>query len=211
MDKVSSSECLKLDSQTEVFDKEGGGKDLFSPAMVPLNCDTPIIDNNSKEPETEPWTIDITELTEEELRTYFHVFRGPPSHRGGKSDESKAKESATKESKDERKRYIGECQYCLKVDEHPTEICSYRYKVPEDAIVGERCVVACRVCGCLFRDSRCADCGTSLGCAILKECLICRKEGEHFTFECPKCNRNNGFTCDPYTGCFSVEIFPLEG
>ncbi|CAL9015457.1 unnamed protein product [Prunus brigantina] len=186
MDNVSSSECLKLDSQTEVFDKEGCGKDLFSPAMVPLNCDTTIIDNNVKEPETKPWTMSLEELTEEELCTYFHVWPGPPSHRG-------------------------ECQYCLKVDDHPTQICSYRCKVPEDAIVGERCVVVCRVCGCLFRDSRCVDCDMSLGRAILKECSICGKEGEHLSFECPKRNRNNGFTCDPYTGYFSVEIFPLEG
>ncbi|CAB4306461.1 unnamed protein product [Prunus armeniaca] len=198
MDNVSSSECLKLNSQTEVLDKEGCGKDLFSLAMVHLNCDTTIIDNNAKEPETEPWTINLAELTEEELRIYFHVFPGPPSHRVIASSLLPP-------------NLLGECQYCLKVDEHPTQICSYRYKVPEDAIVGERCVVACRVCGCLFRDSRCANCGTSLGRAILKECSICGKEGEHLSFECPKHNRNNGFTCDPYTGYFSVGIFPLEG
>ncbi|CAL8992453.1 unnamed protein product [Prunus brigantina] len=43
MDHVTSSECLKLDSQSEVLNKDGGGKDLFSQVMVPLNCNTPII------------------------------------------------------------------------------------------------------------------------------------------------------------------------
>ncbi|CAL2252184.1 unnamed protein product [Prunus armeniaca] len=43
MDLVSSLECLKLDCQSEVLHKDGGGKDLLSPDTVPLNCDTPII------------------------------------------------------------------------------------------------------------------------------------------------------------------------
>ncbi|PQQ14014.1 uncharacterized protein Pyn_39452 [Prunus yedoensis var. nudiflora] len=171
MDSVSSLEWLKLDSQSEEPDKDGGGKDLFSPATIPLNCNTPII--------------------------------------GSKSDELESKESETEESEDEG-CFIGECKYCLKVNKHPTNQCSYEYKVPKDAIVGESCVVACLVCGCLFRDSRCADCGTSLGRAFLKDCSICGKEGEHLEFECPERDANCGFTYDPYTGSFSVEIRPLK-
>ncbi|PQQ14011.1 uncharacterized protein Pyn_39449 [Prunus yedoensis var. nudiflora] len=61
-----------------------------------------------------------------------------------------------------------------------------------------------------FSGARCADCGTSLGRAFLKDCSICGKEGEHLEFECPERDANCGFTYDPYTGSFSVEIRPLK-
>ncbi|XP_020418331.1 uncharacterized protein LOC109948897 isoform X2 [Prunus persica] len=53
MDNVSSLECLKLDSQSEVLYKDGGGKDLLSPAMVPINCDTPITGSEADESEAD--------------------------------------------------------------------------------------------------------------------------------------------------------------
>ncbi|CAL8999429.1 unnamed protein product [Prunus brigantina] len=170
MDNVSCMEALKLDSQSEVIHKDGGGKDLFSPTMIPLN--TPTIGIKPEESESE-------------------------------DDE----ESETEESEDEE---IGQCEYCLKVGDHYTPLCSYVYEVPEDAIVGESCVVTCLVCGCLFRDSRCANCGISLGRARIKYCSICEKQGEHLPFECPKRDRNSGFTYNPYNGSFSVKIHPLK-
>ncbi|CAB4313160.1 unnamed protein product [Prunus armeniaca] len=96
------------------------------------------------------------------------------------------------------------------VGDHYTPLCSYVYEVLEDAIVGESCVVTCLVCGCLFRDSRCANCGISLGRARIKYCSICEKRGEHLPFECPKRDRNSGFTYNPYNGSFSVKIHPLK-
>ncbi|KAL6276024.1 hypothetical protein ACE6H2_019625 [Prunus campanulata] len=122
-------------------------------------------------------------------------------------EESEDEESETEESDDEE---IGECKYCLKVDDHYTQLCPYIYEVPENAIVGESCAVTCLVCGCLFRDSRCANCGISLGRARIKYCSICEKRGEHLPFECPKRDRNSGFTYNPYNGSFSVKIHPLK-
>ncbi|CAB4282640.1 unnamed protein product [Prunus armeniaca] len=126
---------------------------------------------------------------------------------GSKLEKSQPEESEDEESDDEE---IGECEYCLKVGDHYTPLCSYVYEVPEDAIVGESCVVTCLVCGCLFRDSRCANCGISLGCARIKYCSIYEKRGEHLPFECPKRDRNSGFTYNPYNGSFSVKIHPLK-
>ncbi|KAL6278484.1 hypothetical protein ACE6H2_022085 [Prunus campanulata] len=216
MDNVSSLECLKLDSQSEVLNKDFNGKDLFSPAMVPLNCDTPIIDSTAEELET-------TEPTEEELIAYFYEgsnLRLPDSI-GSKIEESDDEElefwkSEIEESEDEIPKdgeSYGECKYCLKVDKHPTYLCSYKYRVPKNAVVGDSCVVECLVCGCLFRDSCCASCGLSIGRALLKDCTICGKQEEHLNHECPEREvkrKDCSFTYDPYTGSFSVEIRPLK-
>ncbi|CAB4276017.1 unnamed protein product [Prunus armeniaca] len=116
-------------------------------------------------------------------------------HDESENDESENFESETDESEDEE---IGECKYCLKVGDHHTELCSYIDEVPENAIVGESCVVTCLVCGCFFRDSRCANCGITLGHALFKDCLICGKRGEHMEFECPELEPNPDFSFDPY-------------
>ncbi|XP_021830821.1 uncharacterized protein LOC110770899 [Prunus avium] len=191
--------------------------------MAPLNCDTSIINSKAEELKTEPET---TKLTKEEIlkelhsNSYFYLFQGPPSPKGSNTEEpqpeepqpaeseiaeSKTAESETEESEDEE---IGECKYCLKVDDHHTELCSYIDEVPENAIVGESCVVTCLVCGCFFRDSRCANCGITLGRALLKDCFICGKRGEHMEFECPELEPNSDFTFDPYSRSFMVDICP---
>ncbi|CAB4276019.1 unnamed protein product [Prunus armeniaca] len=121
------------------------------------------------------------------------------------NDESENYESETDESEDEE---IGECKYCLKVGDHHTELCSYIDEVPENAIVGESCVVTCLICGCFFRGSRCANCGLTLGRALFKGCLICGKKGEHMEFECPKFKLNPNVTFDPYSHSFMVDIRP---
>ncbi|PQP96125.1 uncharacterized protein Pyn_37879 [Prunus yedoensis var. nudiflora] len=129
-----------------------------------------------------------------------------------KYEESEDWKFEVEESDDEKSKdgkSYGECKYCLKVDKHPTQLYSYRYRVPKKAIVGESCVVACLVCGCVFRDSSCADCGLSVGRALLKHCTICGKREEHLNHECPE-RKDSGFTYDPYTGSFSVEIRPLK-
>ncbi|XP_021805601.1 uncharacterized protein LOC110749739 [Prunus avium] len=81
--------------------KDGGGKDLFSPATIPLNCNTPIIDRETEEQKTKSESTKLSDLTEEEIRTYFYLFEGPRSPTGSKSDESESKESETEESEDE--------------------------------------------------------------------------------------------------------------
>ncbi|XP_021821252.1 TNF receptor-associated factor family protein DDB_G0290931-like [Prunus avium] len=201
--------------------------------MVPLNCDTPIIDSKAEEPGT-------TEPTEEELIAYFYEGTNlrHPSSIGSKAEQSEDEESEdddeesmdwksedeesegwkseVEESEDEKSmdgKSYGECKYCLKVDKHPTQLCSYRYQVPKNAIVGDSCVVACLVCGCLFRDSCCADCGLSIGYAILKDCTICGNQEEHLNHECPEREEKRkdcSFTYDPYTGSFSVKIRPSK-
>ncbi|XP_034213901.1 uncharacterized protein LOC117626342 isoform X1 [Prunus dulcis] len=182
--------------------------------MAPLNCNTSIIDRKAEESKTEPET---TKLTKEELlkelhsNYYFYLFQGPyipkeskpkesqpkeeSEHEESENEESENYESETDESEDEE---IGECKYCLKVGDHHTELCSYIDEVPENAIVGESCVVTCLVCGCFFRDSRCANCGITLGRALFKDCLICGKRGEHMEFECPELEPNPDFSFDPY-------------
>ncbi|CAB4293826.1 unnamed protein product [Prunus armeniaca] len=171
---VTSLECLKLDFQSEVLDKDGGRKELFSPVMVPSNCNTPIIGSKDEEPKTE-------ELMDDELET--------------------------EELMDE----IGECKYCLKVDKHYMQLCPYRYHLPKNATLGRGVEVTCKICGCLFRGSCCASCGLSEGQAILKDCSICGEQGEHWPSTCPSREGRHipsAFTCDDYTGYFSVNICP---
>ncbi|CAL9015814.1 unnamed protein product, partial [Prunus brigantina] len=54
-----------------------------------------------------------------------------------------------------------------------------------------------------------AKCGICLGRAILKDCSICRKLGEHMTSDCLSHERKYYpyvvFNGDPYTGAFSFE------
>ncbi|CAL8989703.1 unnamed protein product [Prunus brigantina] len=117
-----------------------------------------------------------------------------------KTDESEADDSEADESDSEK--LIGrECQFCLKVGDHFSQTCSYRYHVPKNAIVGKRCVVVCNLCGCLFRDSCCGVCGQSDGCAILMNCLHCGKIGEHLMSMCPsREGKPSCFSLDPCTG-----------
>ncbi|CAL8125114.1 unnamed protein product [Prunus armeniaca] len=37
--------------------------------------------------------------------------------------------------------FICECRYCLKVDDHITQLCPYKYDVPKNAILGKGCSV----------------------------------------------------------------------
>ncbi|XP_021825878.1 uncharacterized protein LOC110766803 isoform X2 [Prunus avium] len=71
MDNVSSLECLKFDSQSEVLYKDGGGKDLLSPTMVPINFDTPITGSKVEIPKD-------GKLTYEECLTFSSFLWGPP-------------------------------------------------------------------------------------------------------------------------------------
>ncbi|XP_021834299.1 uncharacterized protein LOC110774078 isoform X1 [Prunus avium] len=198
MDHVSSLECLKLDSQSEVLDKDVGVKDLLSPDTVPLNCDTPVIDTMAEERK-------VAKQCFEELSTYFKLHWTPPPNPffGIKADAPKDKSS------------IGECLYCLKVGDHISDSCPYKSDVPMNAIVSSACVIFCKVCGCRFRGSCCAKCGPSQGRAELKRCSICRKEGEHMTYDCPSREKKYYpsivFNGDPYTGAFSFEYAPLKG
>ncbi|XP_008245794.1 PREDICTED: uncharacterized protein LOC103343943 [Prunus mume] len=204
---VTSLECLmKLDSQSEVLDKDGGRKDLFSPVMVPSNCNTPIIDNKVEEPKTT--------ILDEDLETYFSLHWGPPSptRTGSKDEEPKIEELMDEELEtEELMDEIGECKYCLKVGKHYTVLCPYRYHLPKNATLGRGVEVTCKICGCLFRGSCCASCGLSEGQAILKDCSICGKQGEHWPSTCPSREGRHipsAFTCDDYTGYFSVNICP---
>ncbi|KAL6293762.1 hypothetical protein ACE6H2_001904 [Prunus campanulata] len=213
---VTSLECLKLDSQSEVLDKYGGGKDLFSPVMVPSNYNTPIIDSKVEEPKTT--------ILDEDLETYFSLHWGPPSPRGSKDEEPKTEELMDEEPKteeltaeepttEELMAEIGECKYCLKVGKHYTPLCPYRYHLPKNATLGSGCEVICKICGCLFRGSCCASCGRSEGQAILKDCSICGKQGEHWPSTCPSREGRHipsPFTCDDYTGYFFVNICPTK-
>ncbi|CAL9015472.1 unnamed protein product [Prunus brigantina] len=108
------------------------------------------------------------------------------------NDESEIDESETDESEtDESENLIGhECEYCLKVGDHFTILCPYRYHVPKNAIVSERCVVLCNCCGCHFKDSYCSSCGGSNGCAVIMNCLHCGNYGEHMTYMCPSHERS---------------------
>ncbi|CAL9015817.1 unnamed protein product [Prunus brigantina] len=186
---VSSLECLKLDFHSKVLLKDGGRKDLVSPDTVPLNCDTPILDSKPEERKA------AKQCLEKPSPPPNDIF-------GRKVDEPKDKSS------------IGECLYCLKMGDHISFFCPYKYDVPKNAIVGSGCVVNCKICGCRFRGSRCANCGSSQGCAILMSCSICEKEGEHMSYECPSREKKYYpsvvFKCDPYTGGFSFEYAPLK-
>ncbi|XP_016648507.1 PREDICTED: uncharacterized protein LOC103325097 [Prunus mume] len=189
MDLFSYLECLKLDSQSEVLHKDGGGKDLLSPDTVPLNCNTRIIGSKVEEQKA------AKQCLEKPSPPPNDIF-------GRKVDEPEDKSS------------IGECLYCLKVGDHISHFCPYKSNVPENAVVGSGCVVNCKVCGCRFRGSCCAKCGISLGRAILKNCSICEKVGEHMNYECPSREKKYYpsvvFKCDPYTGGFSFEYAPLK-
>ncbi|CAL2252185.1 unnamed protein product [Prunus armeniaca] len=197
MDHISSLECLKLDSQSEVLDKDAGVKDLLSPDTIPLNCDTPVIDSEAEERRAMKQCL-------EDLSTYFQLDWTPPPNPffGIKADSPVDKSS------------IGECLYCLKVGDHNSNSCPYQSDVPKDAIVGSGCVVNCKICGCRFRGSYCAKCRISEGCAILKSCSICNKEGEHMSYECPSGEKKYYpsvvFKGDPYTGSFSFGYAPLK-
>ncbi|CAB4306472.1 unnamed protein product [Prunus armeniaca] len=174
MDHVSSLECLKLDSQSEALDKDGGEKDLFSPTMVPLDCDTPIIGSKADE----------SELEEPEDEEFLSNESEAEELIGSKAVEYDSVELEVDEL--EPRKLIGhECEYCLKVGDHFTQLCPYKYYVPKNAIVSTRCVVLCNRCGCHFRDSCCSNCGRSDGCAVLMDCLNCGKKGEHMTYMCP--------------------------
>ncbi|KAL6282600.1 hypothetical protein ACE6H2_013529 [Prunus campanulata] len=191
MDHVSSLECQKLDFHWKVLPKNRGGKDLLSTDMVPLNCDTPILDSKAEERKAAKQCFEKPSTTP------------PPNDPfGRKVDEPKDKSS------------IGECLYCLKVGDHISHSCPYKSDVPKNAIVGSGCVVNCKLCGCRFRGSCCAKCGSSLGLAILKDCSICEKIGEHMSYECPSREKKYYpsvvFKGDPYTGGFSFEYAPLK-
>ncbi|CAB4306793.1 unnamed protein product [Prunus armeniaca] len=195
MDLFSSLECLKLDSQSEVPHKDGDGKDLLSPDTVPLNCDTPIIGSKAEEQKAAKQCL-------EKPSTLFALDPSSNPIFGRKVDEPKDKSS------------IGECLYCLKVGDHISHSCPYKSDVPKNAIVGSGCVVNCKICGCRFRGSCCARCGSCQGRAILKSCSVCETKGEHMSYECPSREKKYYpsvvFKCDPYTGDFSFEYAPLK-
>ncbi|CAL8992471.1 unnamed protein product [Prunus brigantina] len=103
---------------------------------------------------------------------------------------------------------IDGCKYCLKVGKHYTPLCPYRYHVPKNATLSSGVEVICKICGCFFRGS---CCGRSEGQAILKDCSICGKQGEHWPSTCPSREGRHipsAFTCDDYTGYFSINICP---
>ncbi|VVA40005.1 PREDICTED: LOC110753416 isoform [Prunus dulcis] len=181
MDNVSSLVCLKLESESEVLDKDNGGKDLFSRAVVPLNCDTPIIwskheelcHEETEDEESEDDESETEESNDEEI--------------GSKTEESEFEDSEDEEQTKEKLRiFIGKCKYCLHVGEHISQLCPYKNDAPKNTTLGEGCMVVCSICCCLLRDSCCADCDLSIGCAILKDCPICGKQGEHLSLICSK-------------------------
>ncbi|ONI10940.1 hypothetical protein PRUPE_4G077500 [Prunus persica] len=195
MDLVSSLECLKLDSQSEVLHKDGGGKDLLSPDMVSLNCDTPIIGSKAEEQKAAKQCL-------EKPSTSFKLHWNPSTIPifGIKADAPKDKSS------------IGECLYCLKVGDHISRLCPYKSDVPKNAIVGSGCAVLCKVCGCRFKGSCCAECGITQGRAIFMNCSLCEKQGEHMNYECPTLKKKHypSFcNCDPYMG-LTVPSFSFQ-
>ncbi|CAL2252179.1 unnamed protein product [Prunus armeniaca] len=133
---------------------------------------------------------------------------------GSKAEEQKAAKQCLEKPSPPPNDIFGECLYCLKVGDHISHYCPYKSNVPKNAIVGSGCVVNCKICGRLFRGSRCARCGSCQGHAILKSCSVCETKGEHMSYECP--NREKKyypfvvFKCDPYTGDFSFEYAPLK-
>ncbi|KAI5331141.1 hypothetical protein L3X38_021267 [Prunus dulcis] len=139
MDNVSSLECLKLDSQSEVLYKDGCGKDLLSPAMVPINCDTPITGSEADELEADESEVDDSDTDDFETNACETDESETDESETDKSetDYSETDDSKTDDSKIE-KLISHECGYCLKVGEHFTQLCHYRYHVPENAIVGKR-------------------------------------------------------------------------
>ncbi|CAB4301089.1 unnamed protein product [Prunus armeniaca] len=178
---------LDKDGEWKVIDKDGGLKPL---EMVPHDPNTslwkPTV-NRSKEPKT------AQQRRFEELMAYS------ASHAASNVDFLKDPDPPVP---------AGECRYCLKVDDHITQLCPYKYDVPKNAILGKGCTVVCKVCGCRFRDSCCAKCGNTRGCAILMDCRICGKPYDHWSDTCPKRDLNSPVTCDPYTGSFSFKACP---
>ncbi|CAL8122341.1 unnamed protein product [Prunus armeniaca] len=200
MDNVSSLECLKFDSELEVLAKDDGMKNLFSPAMIPLNCDMPIIGSKPEESEDEESEDEESEIEESEDE------ESKDEEIGSKIEESESEDSEDEEiTKEKLRSFIGECKYCLHVGEHISQLCPYKYDAPKDSTLGEGCMVVCSICCCLLRDPCCADCDLSIGCAVLKDCPICRKQGERWTSTCSKRERKHipsAFTCDFDTGFF---------
>ncbi|XP_021828872.1 uncharacterized protein LOC110769243 [Prunus avium] len=195
MDNVSSLECLKFDSESEVLAKDDGVKNLFSPAMIPLICDMPTIGVKPEESETEESEDEESEDEESEDEEI-----------GSKIEESESEDSEDEEiTKEKLRSFIGECKYCLHVGDHISQLCPYKNDAPKNATIGESCMVVCSICCCLLRDSCCADCDLSIGCAVLKDCPICGKQGERWPSTCSKREGKHipsGFTCDFDTGFF---------
>ncbi|CAL9015435.1 unnamed protein product [Prunus brigantina] len=162
--------------------------------------------------------IDEEEINE--IKTFLILHRGPPSPTESKAEESKAEESEGEEFEGEESEgeeltpeEIGECMYCLKVGEHITQLCPYQHHVPKNATLGEGCELICKICGCRFIGSCCADCGLSEGCAILKRCLLCGKLGDHWLSMCPKREGKHipsAFTCNDYNGYFTFNPRALK-
>ncbi|VVA12386.1 PREDICTED: LOC110753416 isoform [Prunus dulcis] len=181
--------------QSVVLDKDGGGgKDLSPQERVGYDTDESLwnsilksMENKSKPPMT------AEQRRFEDLMTYF-VNNASPN-----ADFLKAPDPPIP---------AGECRYCLKVDDHITQLCPYKYDVPKNAILGKGCSVQCVVCGCRFRDSCCAKCGHTRGRAILMDCRICGKSYDHWPDMCPQRDLNSSFTCDPYTSYISFKTCP---
>ncbi|CAL2224849.1 unnamed protein product [Prunus armeniaca] len=173
--------------ESEVVELIGSEADEFEEADESEADESEIDESEADESEIDESEIDESEADESEI------------------DESEIDESETDDSEadeSDSEKLIGrECQFCLKVGDHFSQTCSYRYHVPKNAIVGKRCVVVCNLCGCLFRDSCCGICGQSDGCAILMNCLHCGKIGEHLMSMCPsREGKPSCFSLDPYTG-----------
>ncbi|BBH01079.1 hypothetical protein Prudu_011236 [Prunus dulcis] len=187
MDLVSSLECLKLDSQSEVLHKDGGGKDLLSPDIVPLNCDTPIIGSKAEEQKAAKQCLEkpSTFLNRTGTLLQFPFLVSRLMH--------------------QRIRV-------LLVGDHISQLCPYKSDVPKNAIVGSGCAVLCKVCGCRFKGSCCAKCGISQGRAVFMNCSLCEKQGEHMNYECPTRKKKyypSFCNCDPYMG-LTVPSFSFQ-
>ncbi|KAI5345411.1 hypothetical protein L3X38_013288 [Prunus dulcis] len=168
--------------------------------MIPLNCDMPII--RSKLEESEDEESENEESEDEELENE----ESKNEEIGSKIEESESEDSEDEEiTKEKLRSFIGECKYCLHVGEHISQLCPYKSDAPKNATLGEGCMVVCSICCCLLRDSCCADCDLSIGCAVLKDCPICRKQGEHWPSTCSKREGKHipsAFTCDFDTSFF---------
>ncbi|CAB4270691.1 unnamed protein product [Prunus armeniaca] len=181
--------------QSVVLDKDGGGgKDLSPQERVGYSTDESLwnsilksMGNKPKQPKTA------------EQRRFEELIAYSASHAAPNVDFLKEPNPPVP---------AGECKYCLKVDDHITQLCPYKYDVPKNAILGKGCLVVCTVCGCRFRDSCCAKCGHTHGRAILMDCMTCGKLYDHSFDTCPKRNLNSPVTCDPYTGYISFKACP---
>ncbi|KAI5353005.1 hypothetical protein L3X38_005897 [Prunus dulcis] len=209
MDNVSSLVCLKLESESEVLDKDNGGKDIFSRAMgfdrMILILETRKKKNMSAGSKHEELCHEETE-DEESEDDESETEESNDEEIGSKTEESEFEDSEDEQQTKEKLRiFIGKCKYCLHVGEHISQLCPYKNDAPKNTTLGEGCMVVCSICCCLLRDSCCADCDLSIGCAILKDCPICGKQGEHLSLiESKSEGKHNpsAFTCDPDTGSF---------